>query len=376
MWGSRGLNGMRILALTKYGPLAASTRQRFVQYEPVLADAGFSVDYAPLLNDAHVQRIADGKRASPTSVAAAYVRRVFDVLRADEFDALWVHCELFPYLPGVFERLAFVHGKPVVYDYDDAIFHMYDRQPRSLTGRLLAGKLAALIRGSAIACCGNQYLRDYAERFTDRLIILPTVVDTDSYRPAATPPPGPLTIGWIGSPSTWTFVRPILPLLADLSREWNIRFLAVGAGRIAEADLFDGMALEPWSESAEIAAVQAMDIGIMPLPDEPWARGKCGYKLIQYMACGLPVVASPVGVNAAIVEEGVSGFLAADAVQWKAALTRLIDDAALRAAMGKAGRRRAVGEYSLCAHAPRLVAVMLDAVSATLNVLPRLSSVR
>ena len=156
-----------------------------------------------------------------------------------------------------------------------------------------------------------------------------------------------------------------MPLLADLCREGNVRFSAVGAGAGAEADWFDGLDFTPWSEAGEIAAVQLMDIGIMPLPDAPWARGKCGYKLIQYMACGLPVVASPVGVNSDIVEVGVSGLLATDTGQWRTALTRLIDDSALRAAMGAAGRRRAVESYSLQSHAPRLVEIMRGAVGAT-----------
>lgn len=353
---------MRILALTKYGPMAASTRQRFVQYQPALAAAGLSVAYAPLLDDAHVRRVAEGKRAAPLAVAGAYARRLVDLARAGRFDALWVHCELFPYLPGTFERVAFIHGKPVVYDYDDAIFHMYDRNSNAVVRRLLGKKLAPLIGSSTLACCGNDYLRDYAAQFSDRTFILPTVVDIDQYAPAESSPDRPLTIGWIGSPSTWAFVRPILPVLAELYRDRGVRFLAVGAGPAADPDWFEGMTSEPWTEASEISSVQGMDIGVMPLPDEPWARGKCGYKLIQYMACGLPVVASPVGVNVSIVDEGKTGLLATDLDQWQAMLARLIDDPALRASMGKAGRARAVEAYSLQAHAPRLVETMRIAV--------------
>jgi glycosyltransferase involved in cell wall biosynthesis len=354
---------MRLLALTKYGPLAASTRQRFIQYEPALGEAGIAVHYAPLLDDAHVQRLAEGKSSSPARVAMAYARRIKDLLLASKFDGLWVHCELFPYLPQWFERLAFIHRKPVVFDYDDAIFHMYDDARNPAVRRLLGGKLKSLIRGSAAVCCGNEYLRDYAAQFNDRLLLLPTVVDIEAYRPHPSTAKRPLTIGWIGSPSTWSYVRPILPMLADLCRDRGVRFSAIGAPPDAGSDAFDGLTFTPWSEATEISSVQAMDIGIMPLPDEPWARGKSGYKLIQYMACGLPVVASPVGVNSTIVEDGVSGLLANDPDQWRAALIRLIDDAALRASMGRAGRARAVDDYSLQAHAPRLIEVMRTAVN-------------
>jgi glycosyltransferase involved in cell wall biosynthesis len=355
---------MRLLALTKYGPLAASTRQRFVQYEQSLADANIEVIYSSLLDDSHVQRLADARRASPLLVAAAYAHRVMALLGARKYDALWIHYELFPYLPATFERAAFLHGKPVIFDYDDAVFHTYDSSPSSITRWVLGGKLAPLIAGATVVCCGNEYLRSHASRYNPNSVILPTVVDTDRYRPVIARRNHPLTIGWIGSPSTWRFVRPYLPLLAELCRDRDVRFVGVGAGRAAEADRFDGLTLEKWSEAGEIASVQAMDIGIMPLPDAPWARGKCGYKLIQYMACGLSVVASPVGVNSDIVVEGTTGFLATSIAQWRSALNRLIDDAELRRRMGEAGRVRAEEAYSLQVHAPRLVDIMLGALES------------
>ena len=355
---------MRIAAFTKYDREAASTRQRVLQYLPYLERAGIDVDVHPLLDDAYVRSLASGTAPSKTAIAAAYSRRFRQLLRPQTADLIWVYAELFPWLPASFERLAFRSGKPIVYDYDDAFFHPYDDHPSSLVRRALGGKLKPLIMGAAAVCAGNDYLREHAARAGASAIVLPTVVDIDQYVPAATRPSRPLTIGWIGSPSTWGFVRPLLPLLAELCRDRGVRFSAVGVGAAAEVDRFDGLTFIDWSEASEIASVQAMDIGIMPLPDEPWARGKSGYKLIQYMACGLPVVASPVGVNSDIVEDGVSGLLATDPGQWRTALTRLIDDPTLRAAMGQAGRARAVEAYSLQTHAPRLVEVMRRAVSA------------
>lgn len=354
---------MQLLALTKYGPMAASTRQRFIQYEPALAEAGIGVTYSPLLNDTHVQRLAEGKRALPISIAMAYARRLTHLLlRARQFDALWVHCELFPYLPSGFERLAYLHGKPIIFDYDDAIFHMYDASRRNFIRRLLGRKLEPLLRGATACCCGNAYLAHYASQFCASTMILPTVVDTNQYVSAKRRPNRPVTIGWIGSPSTYVLIPPLLPLLQDLAETQGVKIRIVGAGKAAVHEHFAGLDFVEWTEASEIAEVQAMDIGIMPLQDLPFQRGKCGYKLIQYMACGLPVVASPVGVNATIVQEGVTGFLAATPDQWRAALTRLIDDAELRRSMGEAGRRRAVESYSLQKHAPRLVGLMRAAV--------------
>jgi glycosyltransferase involved in cell wall biosynthesis len=199
-------------------------------------------------------------------------------------------------------------------------------------------------------------------------MIIPTVVDTDVYRPREVPrsPGEPLVIGWIGSPTTWRYLRPLLPLLQELVREHGVRVRVVGAGPKAQADRFPGLDLVEWTESAEVADVQAMDVGIMPVPDETWALGKSGYKLIQYMGCGLPVVASPVGANAEIVRHGETGFQAETIEQWGTFLRQLLDDANLRLRMGSAGRKRAEEEYSLKVHAPRLID-LFKAVGAGLS---------
>jgi glycosyltransferase involved in cell wall biosynthesis len=169
-----------------------------------------------------------------------------------------------------------------------------------------------------------------------------------------------VTIGWIGSPSTWPNVLPLLPLLTELARSHGVRVRVVGAGQAAARDRFDGLDLVDWSEAGEVGDVQAMDIGIMPLADQPFERGKSGYKLVQYLACGLPVVASPVGVNCEIVREDV-GFLATTEDEWRAALTTLIADAELRRRLGSAGRAKAESAYSLASQTPRLVEVLRSA---------------
>ena len=355
---------VRLLALTKYDLMAATTRQRFIQYEPALEDAGISVDYVPLFGNAHIERLTAGRRASPIAVLLAYARRVSFLLRAHHYDALWVHCELFPFLPGFMERLAALWDKPIVYDYDDAIFHMYDASSSPLVRRLLGRKLEPLLRGASACCCGNEYLRDYAAQYCPNSIVLPTVVDTERYRPQAKAGEGPLVIGWIGSPSTWAFVRPLLPVLRGLVEDYGVVVRAVGAGDAAERDAFPGLELVGWSEASEIAAVQAMDIGIMPVTDGPFQRGKCGYKLIQYMGCGLPVVGSPIGVNTTIVEPSVSGYLATSDEEWRDALVKLIEDGDLRATLGQAGRARVVADFSLARQAPRLVNVFQAVVGS------------
>jgi glycosyltransferase involved in cell wall biosynthesis len=350
---------MRILALTKYGPRAASTRQRIMIYEPALRACGMQIDYDPLLDDDHIMRLSLGRGTSLVQVARAYLHRLRTLLAARHYDLLWINYELFPYLPWV-ERLAAWSGRPYVLDYDDATFHTYDSAPRAVVRRVLGGKLAPLLGGAKAVVCGNAYLQDYAAHYAARTLVIPTVVDTDRYEALPTPRDvdKPVTIGWIGSPTTWANVRPLLPMLARVCREHRLRFLAVGAGAAASGDCFDGLELHDWTEAGEVRDVQAMDIGIMPLLDQPFERGKCGYKLIQYMACGLPVVASPIGVNSDIVDEGKHGLLVSSEEQWEAALVTLIRDPDLRRRMGAAGRERAVERYSLQSQAPRLVALL------------------
>lgn len=354
---------IRVAAFTRYGARAASTRQRLLQFLPHLEAAGIHVDWHPLLDDDYVLSLATGGAYSKARVAAAYARRVGQLLETGTADLIWVYVELLPYLPAWFERLTIGSGIPVIYDLDDAFFHQYDMHRRPLVRTLLGRKFEALL-GSAAACsCGNAYLRDYAARFCSNSIILPTVVDTSSYRPTPKSGDGPPVIGWIGSPTTWQNVRPLIPLLAQLCVETSVRVRAVGAGQAAEADRFPGLELVEWSEATEIAEVQAMDIGIMPLVDRPFERGKSGYKLIQYMACGLPVVASPVGVNREIVDEGVNGFLAAGDDRWRKTLERLIGDATLRQRMGEAGREKVEAGYSLAGQAPRFIELVRSVVS-------------
>ena len=345
---------MRVAAFTRYGRRAASTRQRFLQYLPALKSAGIEVDHHALLDDDYVAGLVSGEPYPRGKVARAYARRLGELAAARSADVYWVYVELLPFVPAAVERLASL-GRPVVYDFDDAFFHKYDQSGSGLVRAVLGDKHARLLSHAAACCCGNAYLRDFAIRYCPNSIILPTVVDTAIYRPAPRPHEERLTIGWIGSPSTWVGVRPILPLLAELCAETGARFLAVGAGRQGEADRFAGMETREWSEATEVADVQGMNIGIMPLLDRDFERGKSGYKLIQYMACGLPVVASRIGVNAEIVEPGVNGFLASSVEEWRQGLMRLLADAKLRRRLGAEGRSRAETSFSLASQQGKLV---------------------
>lgn len=355
---------MRVLGLAKYGSRAASTRQRLLQYAPYLGKHGIELEIRALLGDDYIDRLARGAAQPRSAVLGGYLRRAADIIAARRFDVAWVQYETFPYLPGLAERALTLAGVPIIYDIDDAIFHLYDRHRSPIVRRMLSNKLAPLLRHASACMCGNAYLQSYASRYCSNSLIVPTVVDTDVYRPKwqgepqsygrATP-----VVGWIGSPSTWAYVEPLLPALLPMLARHNVMLRVVGAGPRAHG--IAGIDAINWSEENEVADIQAMDIGIMPLPDEPWARGKCGYKLIQYMACGLPVVASPVGVNCEIVSHGTNGFLVTEASEWMAALERLISDVALRRAFGEDGAAVVEARYSLRSQQDRVATVLQQA---------------
>jgi glycosyltransferase involved in cell wall biosynthesis len=346
---------MRVVAFTKYDRESATTRQRFLQFAPHFEAAGIDFYYQPLLQQGYVRSLTTGEPWSKAAVARSYASRVIELIRGPRADILWVSSEFFPYLPSAFEKLALRAGIPVVVDWDDANFVKYNDSANRTVRKALAGKLERLVASAAAATCGNRFLRDYAAEFCARSVTVPTVVDAEVYRPSPHDHEQ-LIIGWIGSPSTWHNVQPILPVLREVCSTGKARFRAVGTGVAAERDAFEGLDLVPWSEETEVAEVQGFDIGIMPLIDAPFERGKCAYKLIQYMGCGVPAVASPVGANCEVLT-AQSGLFATSQREWAEALGRLIADPALRRSMGAAGRERVAESFSLQAHAPRLIAL-------------------
>jgi glycosyltransferase involved in cell wall biosynthesis len=349
-----------LLVLTRYGALGSSSRLRMLQYLPALSEAGLRAKVSPFFEDVYLRALyGDGQRRR-RDIFDAYLRRSRVLGKAREFDLVWIEKELFPFLPGPFEARLSRLGVPYVVDYDDATFHRYDLHGSALVRRLLGRKLVPLIRSARLVTAGNAYLANYARRSGGKSVeVVPTVVDLDRYPVAPDTEGSEYRIGWIGSPSTTVLLSRVRRPLERLASERPVRLVTIGAGRLPEIDVPSEQ--HPWTEETEAALLSGVHVGIMPLDDEPWQRGKCGYKLIQYMACGKPVVASPVGMNKEIVTRDV-GCLALGDEQWYMALLQLGRDPRLRARMGRAGRADVERTYSLQVQAPR-VARLLAAVA-------------
>lgn len=355
---------MHILVLPRYGQLGASSRLRMYQYLPLLREAGFEVSTSPLLDDDYVRGLHTGS-APKLSILKDYWQRVCILLQIERFDVVWIEKEALPWLPEPVERFFMRKAQRVVLDYDDAVFHRYDQHQYPIVRSVLGEKLDHLMRHAHMVTVGNDYLAERAHTAECQNVqFLPTVIDLARYpSPVFRMRQGPLVVGWIGQPSTAGYLHEVASALMPLHESGLIRCVAVGARADQVRDTpFEA---QTWNEDTEVAQISSFDIGIMPLPDNPWERGKCGYKLIQYMACGLPVIASPVGVNSQIVQAGVNGLLAETPEEWAEAVRALVMNEEMRLGFGGAGRRLVEKTYCLQVQSKRLITLLTDVVANT-----------
>ncbi len=353
---------MRVLAFTRYGRQGASSRLRIAQFAKLLSVEGVQVTMSPLVTDEMLlERYRSGKYRS-LSLIARYAVRGLDAFRAASFDVAFVQGELFPWLPALVDQIA-MRRIPVVVDYDDATFHTYDSHRLPLVRRLLGKRIDAVMNSAAIVIAGNHYIANRARSAgAQRVVIIPTVVDLEQYEArGCAGSHDALRVAWIGQPTNAHYLQIVGTALQSAAAITKLTFRVIGA----PAPKMDGVNSEyfPWQEADEARLLRESDVGIMPLPDAPWERGKCGYKLIQYMACGLPVLASPVGANQSIVRHGETGFLCDSPAEWAHYLQLLAADPALRNRLGRAGRRVVEEQYSLAVAVPKLVKAVRSAAA-------------
>jgi glycosyltransferase involved in cell wall biosynthesis len=367
---------IRVLALSPIPEEGAGCRFRIAQFIPHLASEGIEVTLRSLF-DADFFRLVyrpGHYLRKALSFAELSIKRLDSLRDASQFDAIFIYREMFPIGPALVERLLSMRRRPpVIFDFDDAIFLPSVSDANRFISALKApGKVATIIRHSDQVIAGNEYLAAYARRFNAAVTIIPTCVDTTRFVPL---PDGALSnnggsarqpvVGWIGSPTTAPYVRRLTPVLQRVRQRHPFVLRVSGAGESLEVA---GITTEQprWSLGDEVRLFNTCDVGVYPLADDEWSRGKCGFKAIEFMACGVPVVAAAVGVNREIVEDGVNGFLASTEDEWVEKLGRLLADPQLRRRFGEAGRRTIEERYSLRVHAPTLVATLRGVVERPL----------
>lgn len=354
----------RILVLTKYSRMGASSRLRTLQYIPLLQEQGFDLTVKSLFDDNYIKNLYSHKRRSKSAIFKLYLKRLLTLFTAKRYDAIWIEKEIFPYLPAFAEQALALFGINYVVDYDDAIFHNYDLSDNKLIKFFLATKIDKVMENASYVFAGNSYLAERSRLAGAKKIqLLPTVVDHLRYKKNNESIKKHLTVGWIGSPSTQKYIVDILPELLKAHQQYPFQLLLVGATSEIHKDLIGlNVDVHDWDEQTEAELISTMDIGIMPLEDGPWERGKCGYKLIQYMACEVPVVASDVGVNCEVIGSEAAGLLAKKDSDWSDMLLKLLESTDLRKKYGRAGRSIVERKYSIEVQLPVLKHILTDLV--------------
>ncbi len=348
---------IRILGFALYGPLAASTRYRLEQFIPGLRAYGIELELVYLLNDRYLERRYSGRSTPWIELVGSGIKRLYDLVKLYRYDLGIVHCELFPMLPGPLESA--LMSRPYIYDFDDAFFLKYKKGDSSFADFLLGNKFASVIGRAAAVNAGNQFLKSYALNFNRRAEFIPTVVDMERYSRRSRICSDIFTVGWIGSPSTAPYLKEIESPLRLFAREGKVRLVVIG-GASPKVEGVEVVEL-PWSADTEIELINSFDVGIMPLTNDDWARGKCAFKIIQYLACGIPVIATDIGANRSVVTSEC-GFLASSAEDWLSALRYYRDNPCARRLAGEAGRHRVSEVYSLEAVLPKFASQVFRAV--------------
>jgi glycosyltransferase involved in cell wall biosynthesis len=360
---------VRVLALSPIPEEGAGCRFRIAQYVPYLREAGFDVTISSFYTPEFF-RVVYRKGHYPKKVALFLVsvwRRLRELMEVGQYDLVWLYREAIPLGPPSVESWIARRGIPIVYDFDDAIFlPNVSEANKAISFLKRPERVAQILRQSTRVVVGNEFLASYARRFSDAVTVIPTSVDTTRFAPRSPEGAGAnreLVVGWVGSPTTFPYLEGLADVLRTVAARHPFRLKVSGAGQPVD---FPGLVVEevPWSLADEVSLFNTLDIGVYPLTDDEWSKGKCGFKAIQCMACGVPVVAAAVGVNRDIIVEGVNGFLASTPAEWIDKLGRLLTDPDLRRRLAVAGRQTIEQRYSLRVTAPQMAAVLKSALDS------------
>ncbi len=341
----------KILFLTLHRPnRSPSQRFRFEQYLHFFKANGFEYDFSFLLNEKDDAIFYSKGHFFPkvAIVFKSFLKRIKELNRAKEFEIIFIQRECFMLGSSFFEKRFSKSGAKLIFDFDDSIWlqNVSDAN-KTFVWLKNPDKTSKIISYSSLILAGNNYLKNYASQFNKNVIIIPTTIDTEEYKKTILPPKNIITIGWSGSITTIQHFEFSVNILKKIKDKYGskIEIKVIGDKNYKNQALdITGMA---WNKNTEIEDLSSFDIGIMPLPDDEWAKGKCGLKGLQYMALEIPTIMSPVGVNTEIIQDGINGFLSSSENEWVEKLSLLIESESLRKEIGKTGRETVVKYYSV-----------------------------
>lgn len=341
----------RILYIVPHRPdRSPGQRFRCEHFIPILQQNGYEITYSNLLTAWDDKYFYQPKRYAIKAFifCKAFLRRCFDVLRARKYDCIFIYREAFMIGTTLFERGLAKSRKPIIFDFDDSIWISdISEGNKNLSWMKRSSKTGEIIALSKLVIVGNQYLADHAKLFNNNVEIIPTTIDTNYHKPTEKQAKETVCIGWTGSETTIRHFKLIIPVLKRIKEKYGDMVSFIQISNVTSECPEIGLETVVWNAKDEIAQLQRIDIGIMPLPDDAWAKGKCGFKGLQYMALEIPTIMSPVGVNTEIIDDGKNGFFATTDDEWFAILCKLIDDADLRKNIGEEGRKTIVARYSI-----------------------------
>jgi glycosyltransferase involved in cell wall biosynthesis len=360
---------MKVLALASYPIEAAATRYRLEQFVAPLAERGISLTVHPFLDSKLFEQLYRPEVITRTAIrlVAAAVLRFKEVWEAKSADVVLIQREAMMFGPPLIEWLVTRVTKcPMVLDLDDATYVSYTSPTYGRIGKAVKwfSKTDDLIHWATLVTCGNDAIAEYVASKGAVARVIPTVVDTDKFRPVVRKSEEPV-LGWIGTHSTFPYLESIFPVLQELATSHRLRLKVVGGGK--EQISIPSVEVEnlPWNLEREVSDFQSIDIGLYPIDDRlysnKWASGKSGFKAIQYMAVGIPYVATPVGAVKGIGQVGATHFCAVSTDEWRNYLDLLLTNRDKREQMGAAGRRYICENYSLPAQADKLADALFEA---------------
>jgi len=331
-----------------YG-IAPGQRFRYEQYLELLVQQGYTVKtYSFFSLKAYQLLYSSNNFGRLLFTLWGYVKRTLQLPLLFSVDYVFLFREASPLGPPVFEWIvAKVLRKKIIYDFDDAIWlPQYQENPRLLDKLRNPSKVNSIIKWSWKISCGNAYLAGHARQFNANVVVNPTTIDTEHlHNQIKNQQTDKLVIGWTGTHSTLMYLEPLIPLIKKLEEKYDFELLVIA--NVKPEFECKSLRFIPWNKDTEIDDLLRMNVGVMPLLDDAWTRGKCGFKALQYMALGIPAIISPVGVNKEIIQQGVNGYLCNTDEEWSAAFEALLKDPELRITQGKAARKTVVDRYSV-----------------------------
>lgn len=349
---------IKVLFLTQTSQAGASARYRVYQYISFIKKEGIEFDIAPAVPDGMPVSVCSSRICF---YGSQILRRFRDIVKVKKYDVIFLQRDIIIHFYPFLERIIALLNNNIIFDFDDAIYLFPSHKKPGFFSKLLwdKRKIERIIKLSKYIIAGNSFLKRYAESFTKNVTVIPTSVDLALYTTRQIPrdlSDKVTKIGWIGSQGSFGYLEDIFPVFNELAEKYRIELKVVGAkgpslGKV-RTDYAD------WSLDTEIKNISDFDIGVMPLRDDEWSRGKSATKLLQYMAAGIPAVASKVGVNAEIIKDGQNGFLIEEGKCWIEKISKLIEDRQLRQAMADNARADVEKLYSIQANARKFIKVI------------------